>query len=471
FGKNDSEPAPEVTIAASATPEPPTVEPQIELSEIDAGTDLETVEFSDINHQLAPFEPATIATEPPTAAPTSVELSPIESELPTAPSIAAGSAGLPALGGIGLAAEQEGQDRDRSGAAQIEVEAARFATEPADLSSEALASVDQGLPPLPDGYGESRIVLMPRDPQWAYAYWDIPNEHKVELRNQGGQSLVLRLYDVTDIDSDHQRPHSMQQFGCDEMARDWYLPIPVSDRDYFAEIGYLTADGGWLMLARSLPVRIPPAYPSDWEEAQFVTAAWEDELREQTVYTFMSSPANTPMIAAPNGMYDQIFDLSQGAELQRIAGSISGSMQQVPIEANRSFMFPSGMGMWAMPTASGISGMSGVGMSGVGMSGVGMIPNPAIRPRRFWLVADAELIIHGATEPDAMVSIAGETIALSSDGTFRFQMSFQDGLIDYPILAVAKDGEQTRSIHLKFTRETPNRNTNPKEDAIDDWQI
>ena len=60
-------------------------------------------------------------------------------------------------------------------------------------SMEVLATVDDGLGELPDGYGESRIVLLPRDPQWAYTYWDIPNEHKQELRNQGGSRLALPL--------------------------------------------------------------------------------------------------------------------------------------------------------------------------------------------------------------------------------------------------------------------------------------
>jgi len=57
----------------------------------------------------------------------------------------------------------------------------------------------------------------------------------------------------------------------------------------------------------------------------------------------------------------------------------------------------------------------------------------------------------------------GRPIKLNPDGTFRFQMSFQDGLIDYPIMAVASDGEQTRSIHMKFNRETPSRHTNTKK--------
>lgn len=120
--------------------------------------------------------------------------------------------------------------------------------------------------------------------------------------------------------------------------------------------------------------------------------------------------------------------------------------------------------MWAVPTMSGLT-MSGVGMSGVGFSA----SMPPIRPRKFWLIADAELIVYGATEPDATVTIGGRPIKLNSDGTFRFQMSFQDGLIDYPIMAVAADGEQNRSIHMKFTRETPSRHTNTKEEAVEEW--
>ena len=45
-------------------------------------------------------------------------------------------------------------------------------------------------------------------------------------------------------------------------------------------------------------------------------------------------------------------------------------------------------------------------------------------------------------------------------------MSFQDGIIDYPIVAIAADGQQTRSIHMRFERETLSRDTNSKEDAM-----
>jgi uncharacterized protein len=356
--------------------------------------------------------------------------------------------------------------------AQEEVEAAKFELGQDDINGGELASVDVDLAELPEGYGTSRIVLLPRDPQWAYCYWDIPNEQKDELRRQGGQQLALRIYDVTDINIEFQRPHSIQEYPCDELSREWYLPIPVSDRDYVADIGYRCADGRWLLLGRSTPVRIPPVYPSDWIEDKFMTITWEEDLRGKTFVELVppSRRAAFTTDEVGNPIYDQIFGMAESAEAMRVAGSLFGSMHQVPEQAISSYVFPSGVGMWAVPTASGI-GMT-VNMSGVGMtmSGIGFGASvPPVRPRKFWLVADAELIVYGATEPDATVTVGGRPIKLNPDGTFRFQMSFQDGVIDYPIVAVAADGEQTRSIHMNFERETPSRNTNTKEDAVLEW--
>jgi len=201
---------------------------------------------------------------------------------------------------------------------------------------------------------------------------------------------------------------------------------------------------------------------------------WDEPLVDKTFLELVPPSARPTTTGAVEGantgtgnaIYDQIFGLAEATEVQRVAGSLYGSMQQVPVheQAVSSYVFPSGAGAWALPTTSGLT-MSGVGMSGVGFSASA----PPIRPRQFWLVADAELIIYGATEPDATVTIGGRPIKLNSDGTFRFQMSFQDGLIDYPILAVAADGEQNRAIHMKFTRETPERRTNTKAEAVQEW--
>jgi ABC-type phosphate transport system substrate-binding protein len=335
--------------------------------------------------------------------------------------------------------------------------------EPLEESSEAsssftveeLAAVDDGLSDLPDGYGDSRIVLLPRDPKWAYAYWDVSNEHKEEMRIQGGQRLMLRLYDVTDIDQSHQAPHSMQQQECHEMARSWYLEVPVSDRDYSAEIGYLTADDRWLMLARSASIRVPPIYPSDWIKDQFVTIGWEEGLAGRTFGNLGRPDAladGTAAVGDP-AIYQAMMALSQEQAALRMAGSLFGSMQQTLPGA----LWPSGM-------VSGFN-VSGLNMSGIG-SGASVMPG---RSRKFWLVADAELIVYGATEPDATLTVGDRVIPLNPDGTFRFHVAFPDGQIDYPIRAVAVDGEQSRSISLHFERETPERHTNTKAEAEEEW--
>jgi hypothetical protein len=172
----------------------------------------------------------------------------------------------------------EAQLRERT---PSDIEAAKFNLGQTKPVEPQLASVDEGLAELPDGYGKTKIILMPREPNSAYAYWDIPNEDKEKLRKQGGEQLALRFYDVTGIDMDQQKPHSVRQYDCEEMTREWYIDVPISDRDYIVEIGYVTEAGRWLRLARSLHVRIPPVYPCDWYGDDFRTVNWDDDLHRR----------------------------------------------------------------------------------------------------------------------------------------------------------------------------------------------
>ncbi|KPQ36305.1 MAG: hypothetical protein HLUCCA11_07155 [Phormidesmis priestleyi Ana] len=435
------------------------------IAETDTVLDIEPDENTIIGDNTVIFDGATALSEPE---PEVVE--PIDSADPADPSIANTLSASAALGiASGAAAVVLVASTDKDDTTEDDTAPSDSDDSEKPLSMEALASVDDGLADLPDGYGESRIVLLPRDPKWAYAYWEISNEHKEELRQQGGERLMLRLYDVTDINQNVQAAHSMQQQDCNEMARSWYIEIPVSDRDYSAELGYLTADEGWLMLARSAPVRIPPIYPSDWVKDQFVTIGWQDSLQGRS-FGNLGQPAtllddDSPATDLPP-IYGDLFALTQSQNALRVAGSLFGSMQmEAPEIPGIAALSPSGaaLGLDMALNMSGLN-MSGLNVSGLNMSGVGLE-----RQRNFWLVADAELIVYGATEPDATVTIGNQVIPLNPDGTFRFHMHFPDGTINYPIRAVAADGEQSRAITMNFERETPERNTNTPEEAKDEW--
>ncbi|EKQ70116.1 ABC-type phosphate transport system, periplasmic component [Leptolyngbyaceae cyanobacterium JSC-12] len=107
----------------------------------------------------------------------------------------------------------------------------------------------------------SRIILTARNSKDAYAYWEVPDTEKQAAKQEGGKKMMLRLYDVTDINMDEQYPHTVQQFDINEVDQDKHLPIPVSNRDYITEVGYVTEEGCWIKLARSNHIRIPADVP------------------------------------------------------------------------------------------------------------------------------------------------------------------------------------------------------------------
>jgi phosphate transport system substrate-binding protein len=103
---------------------------------------------------------------------------------------------------------------------------------------------------------EGQITLVSPNPAQAYVHWDVPVKLKRQLRQQGGRKLAVRMYDVTDVDVSNHLPSNFQEFECDELAWDLHLPVPRADRKYLVEIGYVSEDNNWLMLARSTPVMI-----------------------------------------------------------------------------------------------------------------------------------------------------------------------------------------------------------------------
>lgn len=117
---------------------------------------------------------------------------------------------------------------------------------------------------LPAGVGmrsdmgaESKIILVPRSADAAYAYWEAAPVHQEALRQEGGRVLALRIHDATNLELDHQAANATQEYILQPGDTDRHVPIPVPDRDYVAELGYLTDSGQWLQLVRSLHVRLP----------------------------------------------------------------------------------------------------------------------------------------------------------------------------------------------------------------------
>jgi hypothetical protein len=76
------------------------------------------------------------------------------------------------------------------------------------------------------------------------------------------------------------------------------------------------------------------------------------------------------------------------------------------------------------------------------------------RARKFWFQLDAELIVYGATEPNARVTLQGEPIKLRPDGTFTMRYSLPDSRQIIPAVATSPDGIEERTIVLAVERNT-----------------
>lgn len=74
--------------------------------------------------------------------------------------------------------------------------------------------------------------------------------------------------------------------------------------------------------------------------------------------------------------------------------------------------------------------------------------------RDFFMHVNAEVIFYGGTDPRAKVTIAGQPIALTPDGNFRYHFVFPNADYEIPIVALSPDGVESRAATLSFHRGT-----------------
>ncbi|MBM5815910.1 MAG: DUF4912 domain-containing protein, partial [Cyanobacteria bacterium K_Offshore_surface_m2_239] len=81
-----------------------------------------------------------------------------------------------------------------------------------------LAALEAEMSPPPKPSGETRVVFLPRDPQWAYVFWEISEADREEALRHGAQQLCLRVADVTGLAGGSSHPHTLQEVVVDSHA-------------------------------------------------------------------------------------------------------------------------------------------------------------------------------------------------------------------------------------------------------------
>ena len=247
---------------------------------------------------------------------------------------------------------------------------------------------------LPYSYNVTKIVLMVRDPYWAYVYWDIDDAKYKEVQyliqtHSGRIKTILRVYDVTDVEFNGFNSHRTFDVDVSLEAKAWYIHTGVPDRDYLVDIGLLDDQGKFYLIARSNIMRTPRDTMSD-----VIDENW--------------------MISD----FDEIYSLSRGLGVGLSSGEVRRRRKQI----------------FEQTVSSGAASSPGFFLKQ---------PPPETD---FFLEVGTELILYGRTKSDATVTVAGQPVALRPDGTFSVRFHLTDGVLDLPVIAVSVDKDHTRQI-------------------------
>ncbi|RKY35908.1 MAG: hypothetical protein DRP78_04930, partial [Candidatus Omnitrophota bacterium] len=244
---------------------------------------------------------------------------------------------------------------------------------------------------LPAGYGDNRIVVQVRDPYWLYAYWEITREKLDDVRQNYNSALdnakrVLRVYDISGVDFCGDNANKFFDIEINDYNNNWYINVAESGNTFCVDIGLRLQDGKFVVLARSNYVTMPIDGPSRITDEEWMVVE-ED--------------------------FNKLYGLSVGWGIGFGASDLRMRMQE--------------------QLSSGV--LSSMGSSVIQKS-----------ERDFWLVVNTELIVYGATQPGAEVTIQGKTVQVDEYGNFSLRVSLPDGSQVIPVKAVSPDKVEARVI-------------------------
>ncbi len=163
---------------------------------------------------------------------------------------------------------------------------------------------------LPSRYGETKAVLLARDPYWIYAYWEVTADRqeaaKTELGDEYARSgMVLRVFQSAGPEGGE--PVFLYDVDVRPYITSWYLNVHRPDREYFIEIVQRSPSGRLFVHARSNVVTTPrdfatPSPEKKWHVPETLAKYFRREARSQQAGISSASAAEgMPFERFPSG--------------------------------------------------------------------------------------------------------------------------------------------------------------------------
>ena len=249
---------------------------------------------------------------------------------------------------------------------------------------------------LPETYGKNRLITLVRDPEWIYTFWDVATETIAGIKKSmgskefGESKRIIRVYDG-------EGGHSYSDIELTDTASSWYIHVKP-DAAYMLELGYRSKRGEFYKVASSNDVAMPPAGVSAQGDEKWMVK---------------------------DGVFEKIYELSGGAQLGMSSADIMQAMARGMNPEEFSQLITRGVSSETLSSQFSAEKAREV--------------EETKKQRKFWMVLNTELIVYGATEPDASVTLMGKPVRLRPDGTFSIRMALPDTDIDIPAVGVSAD--------------------------------
>jgi len=133
---------------------------------------------------------------------------------------------------------------------------------------------NENLGNLPGAYAEDRLVMVPRDPDWIFIYWELTDEtYQRAAQQAAGGAMVLRLYT-----EDGSKWVEVADVPVESTGSRYYAHAPSQDVFLVAELGLQAQGGRYALMLRSERTRIPVSRPRPGTP-YFMTVPFDVPLR------------------------------------------------------------------------------------------------------------------------------------------------------------------------------------------------
>ncbi len=298
---------------------------------------------------------------------------------------------------------------------------------------------------LPTLKPRTHCVLIPRDPDFVYAYWDYTEEDIKRLRGEltPGQEAVKFILRV------HDNANHAWDLEVGFASKKQYIQVGQDNADYWVEIG-LCSENIFIPLSRSNTVHVPPKSASKRDDL-----IWQD---------IKFSSKSRPYIKARLPHKSRIHHLS-ASQMRSFYRPRKGRMPSLEDVLAKEWPGQAWQKTFPVVTAPHLKPVH------LGASESGLMERKAMHEdwfsshlgagaseerlgqRKFFFEVWTELLVHGRTEPDAAVWLNQKGVKLNPDGTFSLRFALPDGQIPLKFIAQSSDEIEQRHIYTRVERE------------------